>query len=214
MNRSHEVLAFYENRARDRGYTSVAGIDEAGRGPLAGPVVAAACILPENFFLEGIDDSKRLSPERREYFYQKIKEDSRILSGIAVVEASTIDQLNILRATLKAMALAVAQLNPQPDYILVDGTQKPLNHIPCETIIKGDTVSHSIMVAAILAKVTRDGMMLEYDQQWPEYEFSRHKGYPTPKHLHILQQRGPSPIHRRSYAPVRRCTQPNFLSDS
>lgn len=199
-------LIAYERRARSQGYRLIAGVDEAGRGPLAGPVVAAACILPENLFLPGIKDSKQITAEERERLYEKIRQNPEILSGVGIVEALIIDQVNILRATFQAMAAAIAQLSQKPDYVLIDGNQIPpqLNlAMPCEGIVEGDTLSQSIMAAAILAKVTRDRIMLEHHKTWPEYCFAEHKGYSTPQHLRLLKELGPSPIHRMSFEPVK-----------
>jgi ribonuclease HII len=196
-------LDHYERKARQQGYVRIAGIDEAGRGPLAGPVVAAACILPDGFDLPGIDDSKKLTPEKREEFYAILCENPAILSGIGIVEAIIIDQINILQATLQAMTAAIMQLKEKPDYILVDGNRLPPVKIAGESIIKGDNLSGSIMAAAILAKVTRDRIMKKLDKEWPGYGFALHKGYPTAKHLEALRLLGPCPEHRQSYEPVR-----------
>ena len=199
-------LTAYEERARSQGYKSIAGVDEAGRGPLAGPVVAAACILPENFYLPGINDSKKLTAEERERLYQMIKENPEILSGVGIVEALIIDQINILQATFQAMVAAVLQLQQKPDYILIDGNQIPKSlqlELPCEAIVKGDSLSQSIMAAGILAKVTRDKIMLEHHKTWPDYGFKDHKGYGTEKHLEKLRELGPCPLHRKSYEPVK-----------
>jgi len=199
-------LTAYERRARSQGYQLIAGVDEAGRGPLAGPVVAAACILPEGFLLQGIKDSKQLTAGERERLYEKIRQSPEILSGVGIVEALIIDQVNILRATFQAMAAAIAQLSQKPDYVLIDGNQLPpqlVQLMPCKAIVEGDTLSQSIMAAAVLAKVTRDRIMLEHHKTWPEYCFAEHKGYPTPKHRKLLKEWGPCPIHRMSYEPVK-----------
>ncbi len=199
-------LTAYEERARSQGYKSIAGVDEAGRGPLAGPVVAAACILPENCYLPGINDSKKLTAEERERLYQMIKENPEILSGVGIVEALIIDQINILQATFQAMVAAVLQLQQKPDYILIDGNQIPKSlqlELSCEGIVKGDSLSQSIMAAGILAKVTRDKIMLEHDKTWPDYGFKDHKGYGTEKHLEKLRELGPCPLHRKTYEPVK-----------
>jgi ribonuclease HII len=199
-------LTAYEERARSQGYKSIAGVDEAGRGPLAGPVVAAACILPEGFYLPGINDSKKLTAEERERLYEMIKENPEILSGVGIVEALIIDQINILQATFQAMVAAVLQLKQRPDYILIDGNQIPKSlklELPCEGIVKGDSLSQSIMAAGILAKVTRDKIMLEHHKTWPDYGFKDHKGYGTEKHLEKLRELGPCSLHRKSYEPVK-----------
>lgn len=196
-------LSAYERKARSQGYQQVAGVDEAGRGPLAGPVIAAACILPEGLYLPGIDDSKKLSAEQRDRLYQTIMENPAILSGVGIVEVLIIDQVNILQATLRAMIAAVLQLRSPPDYVLVDGNRLPPLEMPGEAIVHGDALSQTIMAAAILAKVTRDRIMKELHSQWPEYGFAEHKGYPTAKHLEALRRLGPCPAHRLSYEPVR-----------
>jgi ribonuclease HII len=199
-------LTAYERRARSQGYLLIAGVDEAGRGPLAGPVVAAACVLPEDCYLPGIKDSKQMTAEDRERLFEKIRQNPEILSGVGIVEALIVDQINILRATFQAMAAAIAQLSQKPDYVLIDGNQIPPQlslAMPCEGIVEGDNLSQSIMAAAILAKVTRDRIMLEHHKRWPEYCFAEHKGYSTPKHQRLLKELGPSPIHRMSYEPVK-----------
>ena len=199
-------LTAYESRARAQGYKAIAGVDEAGRGPLAGPVVAAACIFPEGFYLPGINDSKKLTAEERERLYALIRENPEILSGVGIVESLIIDQINILQATFQAMAAAISALSQKPDYLLIDGNQMPLRlklELPCEGIVEGDSLSQSIMAAGILAKVTRDRIMLEHHKTWPQYGFNEHKGYGTEKHLKGLKEFGPCPIHRMSYEPVK-----------
>lgn len=203
MKKKQFLLTALETKARRQGYRRIAGVDEAGRGPLAGPVVAAACILPEGLEIPGINDSKKLSAEARDFLYEKIQQDPSILSGVGVVEALMIDQVNILQATFLAMAAAVAKLSEQPDYVLVDGNQLPPLEMPCVGVVKGDTLSQSIMAASILAKVTRDRIMRNLHQKWPLYGFARHKGYPTPQHLDLLKRLGPCPEHRLSYQPVK-----------
>lgn len=205
INRLKKLMAF-EERARSQGYKWIAGIDEAGRGPLAGPVVAAACMIPENCYLPGINDSKKLTEQERERLYQLIRENPEILSGVGIVEAVIIDQINILQATFRAMAAAILQLKQRPDYILFDGNQFPKSmHLEfvCEGIVQGDSLSLSVMAAGILAKVTRDKMMREYHKTWPGYGFDEHKGYGTEKHMKRLKELGPCPIHRMSYEPVK-----------
>jgi ribonuclease HII len=199
-------ITAYEARARLQGYKWIAGVDEAGRGPLAGPVVAAACIFSEDVFLPGINDSKKLTAEERERLFELIMANPDILTGVAVVEALIIDQINILQATFQAMATAIALLKQKPDYILVDGNRLPqsLNlELPCEGIVEGDSLSQSIMAAGILAKVTRDRIMLEHHKTWPAYGFNEHKGYGTEKHMERLKEFGPCPIHRMSFEPVK-----------
>ncbi len=195
-------LSFYEKKARLSGYSFVAGVDEAGRGPLAGPVVAASCFLPQDVYFEGINDSKKLSSEKRAYFYEKIIRTPGIVYGIGIVESFIIDKINILQATLKAMQIAVAHMPMPPDYVLVDGNKLPFLPMPALAIIDGDALSHSIMAAAILAKYTRDQIMLKAHHLWPSYGFDKHKGYGTPQHLRALRERGPCVIHR-DFAPVR-----------
>lgn len=196
-------LTSYERRIRALGYEIVCGLDEAGRGPLAGPVVAAACVIPEGIYFEGIDDSKKLTAEKREAIFQKIRENPEIDWGVGIVDAYIIDQVNILRATLQAMMVAVAQLKKQPGYLLVDGKQVPDLAIASEAIVDGDNLVQSIMAAAIVAKCTRDNLMAGYDEKWPEYGFKQHKGYGTKMHLQALQKHGLCPIHRRSFEPVK-----------
>lgn len=197
----------YEAKARLQGYQRIAGVDEAGRGPLAGPVVAAACILPDDLHLPGINDSKKLTAADRERLYDRIKNDPSILSAVGVVDALIIDQVNILQATLQAMVIAITQLSQKPDYVLVDGNKVPPLEMPCEAIVQGDNLSQSIMAAAILAKVTRDKMMVEHHKTWPAYGFAENKGYPTAKHRETLERIGPCPIHRKTYEPVTKAIQ-------
>jgi ribonuclease HII len=188
----------------------VAGVDEAGRGPLAGPVVAAAAILPAQWSncglpleLEGLNDSKQLTAAQRETFFAAIVSRPDICFAIAQVEAGMVDQINILQATHRAMNEALTQLDPPPAHVLVDGTRVPSLRFPQTPIVKGDARSYSIAAASVLAKVTRDRLMLDYDRQWPAYGFAVHKGYGTPHHLAALAKHGPCPIHRRSFAPLR-----------
>jgi ribonuclease HII len=206
-NRRFLEITRLEQAARSQGFSKIAGVDEAGRGPLAGPVVAAACILPEDFFIPQIDDSKSLSARQREKMFAALTEHPNVHYGIGLVEAVVIDQINILQAALRAMTLAIGALKAKPDFILVDGNKKPSTEIPCQAVIRGDSLSQSIMAAAIIAKVFRDRWMSELDEQFPQYGFSSHKGYPTPEHLEALDKWGPCPLHRRSYAPVRRVAQ-------
>lgn len=192
----------YEARARAQGYLRIAGLDEAGRGPLAGPVVAAACIIPEGVWFKGINDSKVLSADERKRLYDLIRNHPDVVTGIGVVEAVIIDQINILQATFQAMKMAVIDLKVEPDYILVDGNQRPHFDVYCEGVVKGDSECLSIMAAGILAKVTRDEIMLEFHKMWPQYHFDEHKGYGTEKHMKALKEFGPCPIHRMTFAPV------------
>lgn len=200
--RLFEITQF-ERAAESQGYLKIAGVDEAGRGPLAGPVVAAACILPKDFYIDKINDSKKLSHELREEIYHMLTTHPDVIYGVGIVGAFIIDQINILQATLQAMAAAIVYLRERPDFVLIDGNKKPSIQIPCQTVVQGDTLSQSIMAAAIIAKVTRDRQMVEFDQQFPQYGFKTHKGYPTLEHIAALKQWGPCPLHRKSYQPVK-----------
>ena len=178
-----------------------AGVDEAGRGPLAGPVVAAAVVLPDDCEIPGLDDSKKLSHSKRETLCEEIK--SLALSyAIGIVEPDEIDRINILRAALLAMEISVKKLITKPDYLLIDGNQRTSLMLMQETIVKGDSKSCSIAAASILAKVTRDSIMEEYHSIYPEYNFGSHKGYPTKEHYKAIREHGPCPIHRRSFKGV------------
>ncbi len=184
-----------------RGVEWVAGVDEAGVGPLAGPVVAAAVVLPRSFREPGIDDSKRLSPTRRERLAARIRSEACGV-GIGVVEVEVIDRINIYRASLLAMRRAVQALPFRPEWVLVDGRAIPDLDIPQQRIVRGDQRSYSIAAASIVAKVTRDAWMRALHEQYPQYGFARHMGYATPEHLRALELHGPCPAHRRSFAPV------------
>ena len=197
LQRLHD-LTMFERAARQQGYQQIAGIDEAGRGPLAGPVVAAACIIPEDIFLPGINDSKKLTPLKRQALFEQIKADSRIQFGIGVVSHSVIDAINIYQAAMEAMRIAVANLPVKPDYLLVDGLKLEYP-TPSQKIIKGDQLSQSIAAASIIAKEIRDQIMLQYHQEWPHYGFDKHKGYGTAFHRNALGRHGPCPIHRLSF---------------
>ena len=189
----------FEHAAMEEGFSLICGVDEAGRGPLAGPVCAAAVILPPDLELEGLNDSKKLSEKRREALYPLICEQA-LAYGIAFASEQEIDELNILQATFLAMRRAVGQLGRKPDLALVDGNREPdFGGIPVRTIIKGDSRSANIAEASILAKVTRDRFMLEQDAVYPQYGFAVHKGYGTQKHYAALREFGPCPIHRRSF---------------
>ncbi|MFI8623563.1 ribonuclease HII [Bacillus altitudinis] len=191
----------FETKARAQGYTCIAGIDEAGRGPLAGPVVAAAVILKEDTVLLGLNDSKQLSEKKRMTYYELIQKKALDI-GIGIVDAATIDEMNIYEASRLAMVKAVKQLTHTPDYLLIDAMTLPLP-TQQENIIKGDAKSASIAAGACIAKVTRDKMMEEYGRQYPEYQFEKHKGYGTKEHLAAIQTHGATPIHRLSFAPVK-----------
>ena len=178
-----------------------AGVDEAGRGPLAGPVVAAAVILPKECEINGLNDSKKLSSQKREFLFDQIIRLS-VSIGVGIVEPGEIDRLNILRAALLAMENAVMKLNPKPDFLLIDGNIETSLLIPQETVIGGDSTCNSIAAASIIAKVTRDLIMYDYHNIHPEYNFKKHKGYPTKEHFEALKKFGPCPIHRRTFKGV------------
>lgn len=189
----------YENSVRQNGYKFVCGVDEAGRGPLAGPVCAAAVILPENCEIEGLDDSKKISEKKREILFNEIVEKA-VSYNIAYGTLEEIEKYNILEATYLAMNRAVEGLKIKPDFALIDGNRIPKNiTVPCETVVKGDSKSYSIAAASILAKVTRDRLMTEYDKKYPEYLFAKHKGYGTKAHYEAIRQYGVCEIHRLSF---------------
>jgi ribonuclease HII len=195
-----------EKAARNKGYSYIAGIDEVGRGPLAGPVVAAAVILPLKIkratWLDDIRDSKLLSASQRERLYDRIKEIS-ISYGVGMISSQTIDIQGIAKATRMAMKQAVEVLIPQPDFLLIDYVKLPEVSLPQKGVVEGDSICFSIACASIIAKVTRDRLMIELDTVYPGYGLAKHKGYGTKKHLECLQQLGPCPIHRRSFQPVK-----------
>lgn len=191
----------YENNLYKEGVTLIAGVDEVGRGPLIGPVVACACILPVNFYHKDIKDSKKLSEKKREEMYKIIKENA-ISIGLGIVSEKVIDEVNIYEATKIAMKEAIKNLNITPEHILIDAMKLELN-IPSTSIIKGDAKSESIAAASIIAKVTRDHMLDEMDKEYPMYDLKNNKGYGTKKHLEALQTYGPCKYHRVSYSPVR-----------
>lgn len=188
----------YEKRRYAEGYTAVCGCDEAGRGPLCGPVVAAAVILPCDFPIEGLNDSKKLSEKKREQLYTLITENA-IAYGIAEASPAEIDEINILNASMLAMRRAVEKLTVPADFALIDGNCSRGFDIPTETIIKGDAKSASVAAASILAKVTRDRLCAEQDKLYPEYGIAKHKGYPTKEHMEAVRKYGPSPIHRITF---------------
>ncbi len=192
----------HETELLNKGFKCLAGIDEAGRGPLAGPVVAGCCHIPPHLFIEGVNDSKKLTEKKREKLFEVLTNHPDIVYGIGIVDAQLIDQINILQAAIKAMQLAYSQMPLKPDYLLVDGIQLNVD-IPSRKIIKGDTLSHLIAAASILAKVTRDRMMRENHIKWPEYDFESHKGYGTAKHRKALLEHGPCEIHRKTFEPIR-----------
>lgn len=189
----------FEKAASDSGFSCICGVDEAGRGPLAGPVCAAAVILPEGAVIEGLDDSKKLTEKKREKLYDIIKETA-VAYSVAYGTLEEIETVNILEATYLAMNRAIEGLNVKPDFALIDGNRIPRGiKIPCETIVKGDSKSMSVAAASVLAKVTRDRLMLEYDKKYPEYNFKKHKGYGTKEHTELIKQCGPCEIHRLSF---------------
>ena len=198
----------HETALRLAGIELVAGIDEAGRGPLAGPVVAAAVILPEGFAHEILTDSKKLSERQRQSIYEELLSRPEVIWAVAVVESSEVDRLNILRASHEAMRRAVAALAKVPLHALIDGLPVLPFPIPQTALVQGDSISFSIAAASVIAKVTRDRIMVEMDVLHPGYEFSQHKGYGTKLHLQRLEQLGPCPIHRRSFAPVAQLSLP------
>ena len=203
--REHERLAAmytYERAAAERGNVLVAGVDEAGRGPLAGPVAVAAVILPQELYLSRLNDSKKLSAKVREDLFVEIT-DQVIAYHVTLVDAAEIDRINILQATLRGMYEAVAALTPVPEEVLIDSLEMTLLSIPSQAIIKGDAKSASIAAASILAKVTRDRLMEQYDVEYPGYGFARHKGYGTAEHIAAIRKRGVCPIHRRTFEPIR-----------
>ncbi|MDX1708146.1 MAG: ribonuclease HII, partial [Desulfobacterales bacterium] len=177
---------FFEKKATAKGFKTIAGIDEAGRGPLAGPVVSAAVILPPTFSVADVTDSKRLSAKKRSCLYDRIYEQA-VSVGIGIVDSAEIDRINILQAALLAMSIATRNLNPQPDCLLIDGPFRISSHLSQKPIAKGDTLSVSIAAASIVAKVTRDRMMERYHEYYPQFEFDRHKGYPTRAHKEAIR---------------------------
>lgn len=189
----------YENKALNNGYKFICGVDEAGRGPLAGPVCAAAVILPENFEIEGLDDSKKLSEKKRDLLFEKIIENA-VSYNVAFGSLEEIEEYNILEATYIAMNRAINGLSVKPDFALIDGNRAPKGiTVPCETVVKGDSKSCSVAAASILAKVTRDRLMLEYDKKYPQYNFAAHKGYGTKAHYEAIKNYGICEIHRKSF---------------
>ncbi|MBO7218210.1 MAG: ribonuclease HII [Clostridia bacterium] len=189
----------FETAAAQKGFTAVCGVDEAGRGPLMGPVCAAAVILPEDVVLEGVNDSKKLSEKKREALFDVIKEKA-IAYSVAFASVEEIEEVNILNATYLAMNRAIEGLKVPADYALIDGNRVPKDiKIECETVVKGDAKSLSIAAASILAKVSRDRLVLEYDKEYPEYKFADHKGYGTAAHIEAIKKYGPCKYHRPSF---------------
>jgi len=198
---SANMLAF-EKQAMLSGYRVIAGVDEAGRGPLAGPVVSAAVVLPDNFDVPGINDSKKLSEKKREALFPVIQNHA-IAFGIGMADHEEIDRINILQASLLSMKRAVEDLQVTPDYLLIDGKFTINSTIDQRSVIKGDALSLSIAAASIIAKVTRDRIMADLDLQYPEYGLKRHKGYPTKAHKEAILTHGPCPVHRKSFKGVK-----------
>ncbi len=191
----------FEQDAYQKGYHLIAGVDEVGRGPLAGPVVAAAVIFPKNHVLPGINDSKKLTPKKREELFEFITREA-LACAWSEVDNIVIDRINILKAALQAMAQAVARMDVKPEFILVDGNRKIPTSIPQKTIVKGDGLSQSIAAASIIAKVRRDRMMDEYHVKFPQYKFNQNKGYGTREHLDLIKRHGCCEIHRKTFKGV------------
>lgn len=198
-----QQMLVYEEEAYHQGYQILAGIDEAGRGPLAGPVVAAACIIPKGVLFAHVNDSKKLTSKKRQLLFQRLTTDPKVVFAVGIIDSQEIDRINIYQATIQAMWQAIHKLTIYPDCLLVDGMRLPHPTLPCKGIVKGDQLSQSIAAASIIAKETRDQLMREYHHQWPLYGFGQHKGYATAQHLEALRLYGPCPIHRRSFDPIK-----------
>lgn len=196
------IMWAFEKKADIKGYKRIAGVDEAGRGPLAGPVVSAAVILPDHFPVTDITDSKKLTPKKRASIYNEIYEYP-VAVGIGIVDPVEIDRINILQASLLSMFMAVEKLTPKPDFLLIDGIFPIPSHIHQEPVKKGDSLSVSIATASIIAKVTRDRIMERYHDEYPDFGFLKHKGYPTKKHKEMIARLGCCPIHRKKFKGVR-----------
>ncbi len=194
---------YFERAARASGYRCIAGLDEAGRGPLAGPVVAAAVALPEGLLIPGLTDSKQMAESERERLYDIILAQA-VSYGIGIVDERTIDDVNIYQATIIAMGRAIDSLSRRPDYLLLDAITLPRVALPQKPLIKGDCRSHSIAAASVLAKVTRDRLMMDLHEKYPQYNFQKHKGYGTREHLALLEKHGPCEAHRKTFSPVSR----------
>ena len=190
----------YERELNEKGIILIAGVDEVGRGPLIGPVVAAAVILPKNYKLDGLTDSKKLSEKKREYYYEIIKRDALAI-GIGIIDEKRIDEINIYESTKEAMKMAIDNLEVKPEHILIDAMPLDLD-IPTTSIIKGDLLSITISAASVIAKVTRDHMLYELDKEYPMYDLKNNKGYGTKKHIEAIKKYGITKYHRLSYKPV------------
>lgn len=199
-------LLKYEKELYNNNITLIAGVDEAGRGPLCGPVVAAACILPKNYHLEGLNDSKQLSEKKREEYFEILNKEA-VSIGVGIVSAKEIDEINILEASRKAMYIALKNLDVTPEYILSDAMSLNDIDIPSRPIIHGDALSLSIAAASVIAKVTRDHIMYEMDEKYPEYHFKKHKGYPTKEHIELIKKYGVFEEYRMSYKPVKQVVE-------
>ena len=191
----------YEERLYEEGVEFIGGVDEVGRGPLCGPVVAAACILKENYYLEGLNDSKKLSEKKRDKLFDILINEC-VAYGIGIVEPKRIDEINILEASKEAMKIAISNLSVKPEHVLIDAVKLDLD-VPSTPIIKGDAKSASIAAASVIAKVTRDKMMYDLDKEYPEYGFASHKGYPTKKHIEAIREYGLIEGYRKTYAPIK-----------
>lgn len=202
-------LLKYERELYKNGITLIAGVDEAGRGPLCGPVVAAAVILPKNYHLDGLNDSKQLSEKKREEYYEVLQREA-ISIGVGIVSPKIIDEINILEASRKAMYEALNNLDITPEYILSDAMSLNDIDIPSRPIIHGDALSLSIAAASVIAKVTRDHIMYELDKKYPEYNFKKHKGYPTKEHLELIKKYGVISEYRKTYKPVREILEASY----
>ncbi len=207
LQQKFEEMSHFERKYRGQGFQLIAGVDEVGRGPLAGPVAAAAVILPDNFFLPGLDDSKKLSEKKREE-YSKTIHNEALAIGISMISAAEIDQYNIYEATKKAMKAAIAGLNPKPDLILIDAMKLETPY-PTESIIKGDAKSISIAAASVVAKVARDRLMKELSQNYPQYGFDQNMGYGTKEHIDAIHKYGITPCHRKSFQPIKDMMEEN-----
>lgn len=194
----------FERRAVRQGWKIIAGVDEAGRGPLAGPVVAAAVVLPAHFHHDVLTDSKQLTVAQRNDLFAYLTSAPSIRYGIGIGSVELIDRINILQATHWAMLEALSKLSPQPDHVLVDGLRVPTMTIPQTAVVKGDAKSYSIAAASVIAKVTRDRLMEQFHAEYPQFNFAQHKGYATPEHLAAIEKHGACPIHRKTFAPIRK----------